>query len=519
MPSTRSKSTPSDTATSNTMKTTKKKSSATDEDAAAKERGRQYYEKLLLKQEQMKQKKCNADFKKPTVATGSVSSSASTKPRRQQQYPKRTTHGASNYAPKSSKTGKTPRTMMEKVYQDMLKLEEREAAEAAAAAAAAVGQEKHPTWSPTSWTNPFMTSTRRGAAASSSTSNGTTPMNWGATTSATSTAASAAPLFPNFMKSPTTTVDTNTFMSSLSSSSSEVPFVPQHTYQQPRQRPPKQYQVHSTMNKTAPSSQKQKISPPTYHHHYENKKTSGTSPWWYRPLNTIIDVFVCLILYTLEMKYHLWSTIGMLLIRWIISGLWKCITYPIRQQHYQQSHGDTTGSSIINSMGYMLFHVFTILLILGVGCMIIVSRFNNNKNINDQEDEDDVDEAVQSDVDELQNMVYDELITIQQQQQQLEHDTNISIHILQDRIFSQLFMSVGSDEDTDYHRKNNQYWINTVWPRVLAQLLYCDPNVIVSHGGVVGTENDTGNTTYLRWNCNNDHGTDGSILCNKKRKH
>jgi hypothetical protein len=80
-------------------------------------------------------------------------------------------------------------------------------------------------------------------------------------------------------------------------------------------------------------------------------------------------------------------------------------------------------------------------------------------------------------------MVYDELMK--------QADVYVPLGSLQDMVFAQLFMnkcmdSTGSSDHHHYHHhhtlhstKDRKYWMETIWPCVVGQLLNRNPYVII----------------------------------------
>ena len=224
-----------------------------------------------------------------------------------------------------------------------------------------------------------------------------------------------------------------------------------------------------------------------------------TNNRWLGRLFTTLDIVIFAVLYMLEMKFHILLSIGLFFIRFMIHLAWKMIV-----NVYQQ------GIDTVN---------FPTTLMIGIGCCIVVqysvrpstlllqSCHSNRKGKLSTEE-------IQSDVGVILNMVYNELMK--------QDNVNVPIRSLQDSILTQVFMdeSMDSTGGTNHQHlltltKDRNYWNDTIWPRVIGQLLYRDPFVVVERKLF---QND--NEMFVRWKSSHNHTvarTDSGAIF-KKRK-
>ena len=235
---------------------------------------------------------------------------------------------------------------------------------------------------------------------------------------------------------------------------------------------------------------------PVYSNNY--KADCTTNDDWLGRLFTILDVVIFVLLYMLEMKFHILSSFGLMCIRFTMHYSWKMI---VKAYHH----------------GFDAMSVPTTL-ILCIGCCIVVQysvrpstlllhSFRMNRKIRYDQ--------IQSDVGIILNMVYNELMK--------QDDVNVPIRTLQDMMFSQLFMDESMHSCAGHHliahhsTKDRTYWVHTVWPRVVELLLNRNPYVVVVRNTFTNDKE-----TYLRWKPSSetcvDHNDPDSISTFKKRK-
>jgi hypothetical protein len=175
----------------------------------------------------------------------------------------------------------------------------------------------------------------------------------------------------------------------------------------------------------------------------------------------------------LELKFHMVSFICFTLVKLIMQFTWTMIVHMYRH-----------GLDIVNIPTTLMLTIGCCLVArysIRPSAVLLLSFRKNRKMRNDQ---------IQSNVAFLLNLVYNELMK--------QDDVNVPIRSLQDMIFAQLFMDESIDSSATHgyilhSTKDRKYWIQTIWPRVVAKLLYRNPNVSV----VRNIFNDK--ETYVRW--------------------
>ena len=225
----------------------------------------------------------------------------------------------------------------------------------------------------------------------------------------------------------------------------------------------------------------------------DNRRGDPTSEnAWLGRVFTTLDVITFIVLYLLEMNFHILSSIGIILIRCLMQLSWKMVV-----NAYEQ------GSDMINIVTTLIACIGCCILVryLILPSAFLLRSFRTSRTTHTDQ--------MHSDVVVILHMVYNELMN--------NEDVNVPLRSLQDMIFARLFMDEAMGSSTNRHStKDRKYWTNIIWPRVIEQLLFRNPYVVIERNK---------KETYVRWKPSADFvSNDGSGDSNdsgamfKKRK-